>query len=100
MTRHTIYAICGSDTSYRSQRLLNSGSRKHPVFLGPVMKHFTKDENTFMRFALEILASNSKLYEIKRIGVDMESAIYNRFKKAVPSISRLVCARHLKVRDE
>ena len=89
-----------TDTSYRSQRLLNSGGRKHPVFLGPVMNHFTKDENTFMRFALEILASNSKLYEIKRIGVDMESAIYNRFKKAVPSISRLVCARYLKARDE
>ena len=79
-----------TDTSYRSQRLLNSGSGKHPVFLDPVMIHFTKDENTFMRFAMEILASNSNLHEIKRIGVDMESAIYNGFKKAIPSISPLV----------
>ena len=80
-----------TNTSYRSQRLLNSGSGKHPVFLDPVMIHFTKDENTFMRFAMETLASNSKLYEIKRIGADMESAIYNGLKKAIPSISPLVC---------
>ena len=75
-----------TDTSYRNKRLLNSGRRKHPVFLGPMIIHFAKDENTFMRFALEILASNSKLKEMKRIGVDMESAIYNGFKKAIPSI--------------
>ena len=30
----------------------------------------------------------------------MESAIYNAFKRAIPSISRLACVRHLKARDE
>ena len=64
------------------------------------MIHLTKDEYTLMHFALEILASNSKLYEIKRIGVDMESTTYNGFKKVIPSISRLVCVQHLKARDE
>ena len=78
-----------TDTLYRDKRLLNSGSGKHPVFLGPVMIHVTKDKNTFMWLALEILASNSKLYEINRIGVDMESAIYNKFKKAKASITSL-----------
>ena len=78
-----------TDTLYRDKRLLNSGSGKHPVFLVPVMIHVTKDKNTFMWLALEILASNSKLYEINRIGVDMESAIYNKFKKAIASITSL-----------
>ena len=30
----------------------------------------------------------------------MESAIYSGFKKTIPSISRLVCVRHLKARGE
>ena len=33
-----------TDISYRNKRLINSVSRKHPVFLGSVMTHFTKDK--------------------------------------------------------
>ena len=40
------------------------------------MFHFTKDEGAFGRFALELLSADSKLIELKNIGVDMESAIY------------------------
>lgn len=91
---HTAYNLCDmwiTDTSYRNKRLLNSSSGKHSVFLGSVIIHFTKDENTFLRFALEILASNSNC---------MESVIQHGFKKVIPSISRLVCVQHLKARDE
>ena len=62
----TAYSLCNmwiTDASYRNKRLLNSSSRKHSVFLGPVIIYFTKDENTFIRFALEILASNSNCME-------------------------------------
>ena len=33
-----------TDTCYRNKRLINSKSGAHPVFLGLVMLHFTKDE--------------------------------------------------------
>ena len=42
---------------------------------------FTKYEGAFGRFALELLAAGPKLTELKNIGIDMESAICQGFKK-------------------
>ena len=41
-----------TDTSYRNKRLINRESGKNPIFVGPMMFHFTKDEGAFGRFAL------------------------------------------------
>ena len=60
------------------------------------MFHFTKYEGAFGPFALELLATDPKLTELKNIGVDMESAIYQGFKNFMPSINRLLCVRHSK----
>ena len=64
------------------------------------MIHFTKDKARFGRFALELIFSNSNLRALKKIGVDLESAIFEGFKSTIPSLNRLVCARHLMQRDE
>ena len=48
------------------------------------MLHFTKDKGTFGRFALELLAADPKLIELKNLGVVMESAIYQGFKNFIP----------------
>ena len=64
------------------------------------MFHFTKDESAFCRFALELLAADPKLIELKKIGFDMETAIYRGFKNFIPSVNRILCVRHLKQRDE
>ena len=64
------------------------------------MFHFTKDEEVFSRFASEIRIGNSELDDLKILGVDMDSAIYNGFKCHNQELSRLVCVRHLKKRDE
>ena len=56
---------------------------KNPIFVGPMMLHFTKDEGAFGRFALEILAADPKLIELKNLGVDMVSAIYQGFKNFI-----------------
>ena len=58
------------------------------------MFHFTKDVGAFGRFSLELLAADPKLIELKNIGVDMESAIYQGFKNFIPSVNRLLCERH------
>ena len=59
-----------------------------------MMFHFTKDVGAFGRFSLELLAADPKLIELKNIGVDMESAIYQGFKNFIPSVNRLLCERH------
>lgn len=99
----TTYNLCDmwiTDTSYRNKRLLNPATGKHPVFLGPIMIHFSKNDKAFARFALELVSANPKLKELKTIGVDLESAIFNGFKNMIPTLSRLVCVHHLKKRDE
>ena len=45
--------------------------------MGPCMFHFTKDAGAFSRFALALRFGNPGLKDIKTVGVDMESDIYN-----------------------
>ena len=73
---------------------------KSPVFFGPCMFHFKKDEEAFRRFALEMCAENPKLVGLKAVGVDMESAIYQGFKSIFKDLSRFIFVRHLQQRDE
>ena len=76
----TTFKLCDTwvtDTSYRNKRVLSTRSKKHPVHLGPVMLHFTKNEETFRRFCAELLSANPQLNGLTKIGVDMESAIFN-----------------------
>ena len=46
----TTYNLCNlwaTDTSYHNQRLVRANTRKHLVFLDPLLFHFTKDFITF-----------------------------------------------------
>lgn len=98
----TTYNLCDlwmTDTCYRNKRLINPKTKGHPVFLGPMMFHFTKDEGTFMRFALELFTSNSGMSNLKYIGVDLESAIFKGFKTVFLNLKRLSCVRHVSQRD-
>ena len=99
----TTFNLCDlwiTDTSYRNKRLLNTTSGGHPVHLGPIMLHFTKDDGTCGRFALELLSANPCLKDLKTLGVDLEAAIYSGFKSLIPGLGRLICVRHLMKRDE
>ena len=60
------------------------------------MFHFKKVEETFGSWN----ACNPALKELKTIGVDMEIAIFTGFKIQNPGLSRHICVRHLKKRDE
>ena len=98
----TTFNLCDmwlTDTCYRNKRLINPRTNAHPVFLGPILIHFTKEEETFLRFALELLSADPTLRNLKKIGVDLESAIYNGFKKVFPTLYRLLCIRHISERD-
>ena len=57
----TTFNLCNfwvADTTYCNKRLINSEAKKHPVFFGLLMLHFTKDNNAFARFAQELLHAN------------------------------------------
>ena len=45
-------------------------------------------------------AGNPKLIELKAVGVNMESAIYQGFKSNFKDLSQFICVRHLQQRDE
>ena len=53
-----------TDTTYRNKRILNASNGNHPVHLGPITLHFTKDDATFSRFALELLSSNPNFFVV------------------------------------
>ena len=89
-----------TDTSYRNQRLVVEATNKSPVFFGPCMFHFKKDEKAFKRFTLDTCAGNPKLIELEDVGVDMESAIYQGFKGIFKDLSQFISACHLQQRDE
>jgi hypothetical protein len=99
----TTFKLCNmwvTDTSYRNLRLLSTRTGKHPVFLGPAMLHFTKDETTFRRFCAELICANPSLSNIRKIGVDMEAAIFNGFNSLLKPLLKLFCVRHLRKRDD
>ena len=100
----TTFNLCDlwiTDTCYKNKRLVNIRTGNNPVFLGPLLFHFTKDETTFTRLAVEMIAMNPVIMtELKKVGVDMEDAIFNGIKKVIPNVSQLYCVRHLSQRDE
>ena len=99
----TTFKLCSmwlTDTSYRNKRIIRVTSQKNPVWLGPVMLHFSKDEEAFRRFCLEMISKEPLLLNLVKIGVDKEAAIYNGFKSVISSLLELYCVRHLKERDE
>ena len=86
----TTFNLCPywvTDCTYTNQRLItNSGN--HPIFLGPLIIHFEKDEIIFRRFISEMCCFKPKIQEIDRIGADLERAI---FKSA--SLSKIASLR-------
>ena len=64
------------------------------------MFHFTKDKSTFSRFALEMMAVDSNIRHLKKVGTNMDESIYNGVKAVIPEVKQLYCDRHLRQRDE
>ena len=80
-----------TDTCYRNKRIVNNSNGKLPVFLGPVMFRFTKGPDSFSRFANELVTTAPEIRNLKKIGVDMEEAIFSGFKNHIPDVKRLPC---------
>ena len=75
-----------TDTSYQNMCLLNTDTRKNPVYLGLIIVLFTKHEKTFSQFALELCSENPNFKNLKAFGVTLESAIFKDTFKAFKSV--------------
>ena len=75
-----------TDSCYRNKRLIGNDSGHHLVFLGPVLFYFKKDDQTFTRFTLELQARNPETRKLKKIGVDMEDAIFHEVQSLFPNV--------------
>ena len=100
-TRFNLCDLWVTDICYKNKRLVNIRNGNNPIFLGPSIFHFTKDEKTSTRFAAEMIAMNTVIMtELKKVGVDMEDSIFNGIKKVIQNVSQLYCVKHLSQRDE
>ena len=82
----TTFKLCNmwiTGTLYHNKRLLSSRTRKSLVHLIPVMMHFTKDEGTFSRFCVELISASPQLINLKKVGVDVEAAVFSGFQSVI-----------------
>ena len=96
----TTFGICNlwlTDTAYQNLRLLNR-ENKHPWFYGPAFLHMKKTNETFARFAMDMVVS-SDLKSPTYLGTDLEKAMFVGFKKVFPELKNLLCVKHLSDRD-
>ena len=56
-----------TDTSYRNLRLLNTNTENNPVYLRPIMMHFTKKEKNVSQFVLELFSERPSLKNLKQL---------------------------------
>ena len=94
---NTIFNLCNvwvTDTCYHNKRIVNLETGNNSILLGPTLFHFTKDDKTFLRLALERLDTEPELINLKTIGADIEHTIAKGFKRIIPNIKLLYCVRH------
>ena len=78
-------------SSYENKRVIHNSSAVNLVFLFLPVFHFTKDEVTFPRSAVQMLAMGLSLKCIRKIGIDMEGAILNCVKHILPETKNIYC---------
>ena len=98
----TTFNLCESwltDTCYKNHRL-ETAEGKQPVFIGPCIIHFEKDEFIFNRFITEMCSYQPSIRMLKTIGTDLEKAIYNGFASQIKDLRLLLCVFHLQKSDK
>ena len=88
---NTTFNLCDlwvPDSCYKNTRIGNRATGNHPVFLGPLIFDFTKDKSTFPRFPLEIMAVDSNISHLKKVGTGMVELIYNGVKTMIPELKQ------------
>ena len=70
----TTFNLCElwiTDSCYKNGRLVHNATGDHPAYLGPLLFHFTKEEFTFTRFALEMVGLNPEITNVRLVQIWM-----------------------------
>ena len=70
------------------------------MHLSLIMILFSKNEETFSRFSVELISANPHLIHLRKVGAEMETSILNGFQSIICKLLPLYCAQHLHQRDE
>ena len=87
----TTYRHQMSEENTYGKHMLN----RHPVFVGPVCIHKTKDTQSYYNFLSTLIAKNNKLRKMKAIGTDGETALSNAVLMAFENAVHLRCFNHV-----
>ena len=84
--------------SYQNLLLERKSTGKPPVFVGPVLIHYRKDERTYMDFLNKLKSLRAGLQEIISFGTDGEMALVNALQSCFPKGTEkaLRCFRHFR----
>ena len=93
----TTFNLCEyqlTDTCYGNLKL-ETKEGKNPIFIGPSIIHFERDEFLFNRFISEMCSFQPKIRSLKTIDTDQDNAIYNGFSSQIPELNLLLRVLHL-----
>ena len=76
--------------------LLKTKNGNHPIMLGPVLIHQTKQFRPFHYFASTLIRLNPKLVNVKAFGTDGEPELIKAFSVCFPNAAHLRCMNHMR----
>eukprot|EP00794_Sanderia_malayensis_P009402 gene9402-10390_t len=83
-------------TSYRNLRLISKETNKHPVLIGPIFMHQSKDWRTYSRFARSLITEKPELEGLLACGTDGELALIDGLSRNFKFAVFLRCFIHFK----
>ena len=82
-------------TTYRPLKIYNVRTGKPPVFLGPLLVHQSKTEQTYRYLGSAMKRFNPHTGQLKAFGTDGERALSNAFREEFPEADHHRCFIHL-----
>ena len=82
--------------SYQHLALENKNGGKHPTFIGPILIHEKKNEETYSTFCASLKSLEPELANLMAFGTDNKKALENAFNNNFERAIHLLCELHLK----
>ena len=83
-------------TTYRCHKIVYVTTGKSPVFLGPMLVHQSKTEQTYRYLASSVKRFNPNTVSLQAFGTDGERALSNAFNEEFPVADHHRCFIHLR----
>ena len=83
-------------TTYRPLKIYNVRTGKPPVFLGPLLVHQSKTEQTYRYLGSAMKRFNPHTGQLNAFGTDGERALSNAFREEFPEADHHRCFIHLR----